>query len=353
MAKEYYNPALEKGTKEAYSAIVQSVMRGQAAKLKAERWRETQGRWSRDECEQARKEMMKNGGKDAPWLVGESQAIMSVWPAIRLAAQNNEPVFITGDTGTGKELVAQLVHLGSERRGSRLVARDCGAFSRDDKLLSEIFGHVAGAFTGATKARRGALRAAAGGSLFLDELGNLPPEGQAKLLRVVEQNEVLPLGADEPERVDVRIISATNRDMTDAGKRQGLREDLLARMCVFEIVVPPLSQRLDDIPLLVAHFAKAKNRHVQPRPEWVEQLKQEPWPQNVRQLRNLVWRAVAMHDETAFSWPENPPPKASELTGAELEQVLSECGGNKTQAAEKLGISRSRLYKLLERHCIK
>ncbi len=231
-------------------------------------------------------------------IIAESPAMQQVVRLGRRAAQSNIPVLIEGESGVGKEVVARAIHGESKRAGRAFVAVNCGAIPQN-LVESTLFGHEKGAFTGAVSKHIGKFQEASGGTLFLDEVGELPLEMQVKLLRAIQEGEIDPVGARRPVRVDVRIISATNRDMIEMVKNGEFREDLFYRLNVFPIMVPPLRRRVQDIPPLVAHFihrfAAEEGRKVHGiTPRALEMLMKYRWPGNVRQLENAVFRAIVM-----------------------------------------------------------
>jgi len=297
-----------------------------------------------------------------PELVGQSKAMVEVRHRVLMAARSDVHVLVTGDTGTGKELVSRAIHTHSGLAKGPFVAHNC-ALSPSDLFESEFFGHRRGAFTGADRDRRGLLREAHEGVLFLDELETLDLGFQAKLLRVIDDGEVRPVGAEKAERVNVRFVAATNREsqvMIDEG---GLREDLYYRLRGIEIRLPALNERREDIPLLVAHFDRPDSEGF--TPEALEALCAAPLPGNVRQLRNLVQGARAAAGDVAVGLLHLPTdqlgrggapiPSGSGSEGVprgvplrEIErraivQALEDCDGNRTHAAKLLDIDRSTL----------
>jgi DNA-binding NtrC family response regulator len=278
-------------------------------------------------------------------------------------APSDAPVLILGPSGAGKELIAQLVHRWSRRADGPLVAANCAGLP-ESLIESELFGHAKGAFTGADTARQGFFRTAHGGTLFLDEIGDLPLHLQPKLLRAVESGQITPVGSDTAVDVDVRLVAATNRDLAGAVAAGRFRDDLYYRLNVVELVVPPLSDRPDDLLPLVSQFAgEFAGGPVRLSPQATQCLLAYRWPGNVRELRNAVQRACLLCRGDIIL-PEHLPPKIAALAASpgqagaapgRLSQVerativatLEECGGNRTHAAKKLGISRRALiYKL-------
>jgi two-component system response regulator AtoC len=301
-------------------------------------------------------------------VVGRSEAMLQVYKTAARVASTDATVLIQGESGTGKELVARAIHAASPRASGPFVAVDCGAIA-EGVLESELFGHTRGAFTGAQAARRGLFEEAHHGTLFLDEIGDVGPNLQARLLRALQEGTIRRVGANDPISVDVRIVAATNRDMDAAVKQGTFRADLYYRLHVVSIRIPPLRERREDIPLLAEHFAQ---KHGRPEgsaisPEAREILVAYDWPGNVRELENAVARALALNPSGVVipedlpdairlaqteSAPVPLPPPGDRPTLAELErryasQVLGETGGNKTRAAEILGIDRKTLYRIL------
>ncbi|MCO5169347.1 MAG: sigma-54 dependent transcriptional regulator [Planctomycetes bacterium] len=312
-------------------------------------------------------------------LVGRSPGLAEVLRKVERAGPTEAAVLIRGETGTGKELVARALHHASRRAGGPFVSLNCAALP-EGLLESELFGHVKGAFTGATSASAGLFRAASGGTLFLDEVGEMSPALQAKLLRVLEAREVRPVGATEVVAVDVRVVSATHRDLLAEAAREppGFREDLFYRLAVIEVDLPPLRARPGDVPLLARHFLRelARARGEPERalsPAALEALARHSWPGNVRELKGALEHAVTMGDETLE--PEDLPPRVLRAleaaqgarpgpapaarpdgveTLADLERrhtlaVLARFEGDRRQAAEALGIDLSTLYRKLKR----
>jgi two-component system response regulator AtoC len=303
-------------------------------------------------------------------IEGKSPRMLEVYKLVARVASTSATVLVVGESGTGKELVARAIHSHSPRSAAAFVPVNCTALS-ESLLESELFGHARGAFTGAIAAKRGLFEMADGGTLFLDEIGDMGPKMQAQLLRTLQDGEVRPVGSAESIKVDVRLVCATNRDLEAEVKAGRFREDLYFRINVVTVKLPPLRERAGDIPILVAHFlAKVARREGRPEAslsrEGLEMLCRHSWPGNVRELENAVERAVAVAKGDVVL-PSDLP---SEVFGAaapapggiiddrptlaELEQryialVLSECGGNKKKAAERLGIDRRTLYRALER----
>lgn len=332
-------------------------------------------------------EQWRETGRFGP-LIGASDAMQSIYRQIARVAETAVSVFIHGESGTGKELVAKAVHDLSRRREQPFLAVNCGAIS-PHLIESEIFGHERGSFTGAERQHQGFFERAHGGTLFLDEVTEMPLNLQVKLLRVLENGTFMRVGSTQLQQTDVRIIAATNRDAAQAVMRGALREDLLYRLNVFPISLPPLRERAGDIPLLARSFLDELQRQEQTTkrftPEAMERLKAYPWPGNVRELRNAVQRAWVMAPGAAIDdeWlpklagPEAPrpprrpgtaPPLPEEALGghrelsirvgtplAEVERQLilatfEYCGQHKERTAALLGISMKTLYNRLKEY---
>ncbi len=300
-------------------------------------------------------------------LLGASPAMQAVFSLIRQAAPGDASVLITGESGTGKELVARALHSDSPRAERPFVPVNCAAVPAG-LLESELFGHVKGAFTGAVASRRGLFREAEGGTLFLDEIGDMTPELQAKLLRVIEDRAVRPVGSDESVSVGLRLIAATNKDLPAKIQEGTFREDLYYRLAVIPIHLPPLRERREDLPLLAEQFlrraAASSGKAIQGfTPEAMAALLRHPWPGNVRELENVVERAVTLTTGELVpgeallldASPAPAPgtllaqaarrPTIEELTAEYVALVLREVGGDKAKAAEILGISKRTLYR--------
>jgi two-component system, NtrC family, response regulator AtoC len=319
-------------------------------------------------------------------VVGRSEGMLQVYKTAARVALTDATVLVVGESGTGKELVARAIHSSSGRSSGPFLAVDCGAIA-EGVLESELFGHARGSFTGATGTRRGLFEEAAGGTLFLDEIGDIGGRIQGQLLRVLQEGEIRRVGESAPVRVDTRVVAATNKDLAEAVKAGTFREDLYYRLNVVTILIPPLRERREDIPLLAEHFAArhAGDRGATLTTEAREALLLWDWPGNVRELDNAVARALALNpggtilpedlpDPVRERWesqrgaparppssitPTPPPPVAApdpliadhptlETLGRRYaERILKEQGGNKTRAAEVLGIDRKTLSRLL------
>jgi DNA-binding NtrC family response regulator len=305
-------------------------------------------------------------------LVGASEAMRAVYRLIDAVSQNKTTVLISGESGTGKELVARTIHRRSPLAEAPFVAINCAGLS-ETLLDSQLFGHRRGAFTGAVADHDGVFRAAAGGTLLLDEVAEIPLSLQAKFLRAVQEREVTPLGSTRPIPVDVRLIAATNRDM-DAEVRGGrFRADLYYRLNVVHITVPPLRSRPEDIVPLVEHFLRLYSARfrVAPKriaPDAVERLTAYDWPGNVRELQNAIERAFALSTADVIAADALPPavlgvvrrfpverpdgslPTLEEAEAKLVAAALAESAGNKNEAARRLGIDRQRLYRKLAKY---
>lgn len=302
-------------------------------------------------------------------FIGSSEKMRRVYRLIEKVGPRNYSVLILGESGTGKELVARAVHLTSPRRDRPFVPVDCSAIT-PTLIESELFGYVKGAFTGALQSKQGLLEAASGGTLFLDEIGEMPLDMQAKLLRVLQEREVKPVGATERRQIDVRIIAATNRDLEAGIKAGTFRQDLYFRLNVVQIKLPPLRERKTDIPLLVASFLEKYATAESPAPEISEEamrtLMAYDWPGNVRELENAVARVLA-HSSTAHlhvgDLPSNlhyPPVDKlrvndeilplEELERRAILRTLEETNHDKVAASKLLGIGKTTLYRKLKQY---
>lgn len=297
-------------------------------------------------------------------IIGNSEKINDVIQVIERVKDNKATVFIKGESGTGKELVARAIHYQGKFSRAPFIAVNCGGIP-ENLLEAELFGYLKGAFTGAETNREGFFQAANGGTIFLDEIGNASLTVQSRLLRVLQEKEVLRVGATKVEKVDVRIIAATNSDLREMIQKQTFREDLYYRLTVVEINVAPLRERKNDIALLVDKFlfkygVEYKDRFVKITPEALDILNRYNWPGNIRELENIIQRSVIMCDKhvdvahlpdhlkhtIAFSSETLVPLKVIEKQY--LEKVLRATGNNKTKAAEILGITRKTLRQKLD-----
>jgi two-component system response regulator HydG len=308
-------------------------------------------------------------------IIGNAPAIRSLIIRLKQVANSNLPVLITGESGTGKELVAQAIHQNSPRAGKAFKPVNCAGLT-ESILESELFGHVRGAFTGAEKDRQGVFEFADGGTIFLDEIGDMPLTMQAKLLRVLESGEVVRVGSNEPKHVNVRLISATNCDLDQLVKDKQFREDLYFRIRGVELRMPPLRERREDIGLLIAHyvrkFAEQFDRNVpQISEDAMLALTRFDWPGNVRQLINVVQQMMVIAEDGRVE-PRHLPPEISgshagepsgmeALSGMSLDQIekqairnaLRVTAGNREQAAQMLGIGERTLYRKLKEYGLK
>jgi two-component system response regulator HydG len=318
-----------------------------------------------------RQELQRRDRATVQRPVGGSRAWQKVLEVVETVAPTDSTVLITGESGTGKEVIARWLHDLSPRAGNQFMSINCGALP-ESLLESELFGHVKGSFTGAVKDKTGLFAAASKGSFFLDEIGETTPATQVKLLRVLQQREIIPVGGTEAQPIDVRLIAATNRDLDDEIKRGSFRGDLYYRLNVIAIHLPPLRDRRDDIPLLAERFLArlAETRGLEKRlaPASLEALQSYDWPGNVRELENAIERAVIMADGDTIepgALPERVVQRRAEPLVAErtftnptldaverayILWVLQGEGGNKTKAASTLGIDASTLYRKLARY---
>lgn len=298
-------------------------------------------------------------------LLGESEPMRRVSEAVQKAAATNATVLVTGESGTGKELVARAIHYRSHRASAPFVPVNCGGIPQE-LLESELFGHVRGAFTGATETRAGFFQTAEGGTIFLDEISEMSQSMQVKLLRALQNKEVCMVGSTQPRTIDARILAATNVDLRGLVAKGTFREDLFYRINVLTIALPPLRERGDDMILLAHQFAaRFAKEYGKPEPRFtehaVEVIRDYPWPGNVRELENTVQRLVVMTDGEVIDAPDLPTlMRFSALRGtgltrtlAEVEaehirNVLAHVKGNKTRAAETLGIDRKTLREKLK-----
>lgn len=309
------------------------------------------------------------GGHRTPqstWgILGESEPMRETFGAIAKASATDATVLISGESGTGKELVARAIHYSSKRASASFVPVNCGGIP-ETLLESELFGHMKGAFTGATETRAGFFQAADGGTVFLDEVSETSLPMQVKLLRVLESNEVFMVGSSKPREVNVRVLAATNKDLNTLIAKSTFREDLFYRLNVLNIKIAPLRERGDDILLLARHFgAMFAEEHGKPAPEFSDEalrvLKDYKWPGNVRELRNVIKRLVVMSDEKLIEVPDLPQlmrfsalresglnRTLQEVEAEHLKNVLASVDGNKTRAAEILGIDRKTLREKLK-----
>jgi DNA-binding NtrC family response regulator len=307
-------------------------------------------------------------------MIGRSGEMEKLYRILSKVAQSSHPVLVLGESGTGKELVARALHFRGTMASRPFVAVDCGSLV-PTLIESELFGYEKGAFTGALRSKQGLLQSADTGTIFLDEVGELPLEMQAKLLRFLQEKEVRPVGSNQKVKVDVRIMAATNRDLDAEYKKGTFRKDLFFRLNVVTISLPPLRERRSDIPILSAFFLErlAPGRSVQVSGHAMKALLAYDWPGNVRELENCLERAVALGDQSLIEVGDLPPsianselqlapPAAAEFSGrstdledierATIERVFSQVKGDKALAGKMLGISRATLYRKLKRYNI-
>ena len=296
-------------------------------------------------------------------LVGQSAAMRTVFEAIQTVGPTEATVLITGESGTGKELIARAIHAASPRRYNRLVVIHCGALA-ETLLESELFGHEKGAFTGAQYRKKGSFEVADGGTVFLDEIGDISLKTQTDLLRVLQEREITRVGSSQPIHVDFRCIAATNKNLEALVEGGTFRPDLYYRLNVFRIDLPPLRQRKDDIPLLVNHFihkfATSMNKPVTGvTREAMNLLQQYDWPGNIRELENAVERAMVVARYTELQEKDFtlriPPGERNGMSLDEVErahilQVVDQCENNQTMAAQVLGIDRVTLHSKLKKY---
>ncbi|EAS18758.1 transcriptional regulator, helix-turn-helix, sigma-54 interaction domain [Flavobacteria bacterium BBFL7] len=297
-------------------------------------------------------------------LIGQSDKLNGVIQIIERVKNNKATIFIKGESGTGKELVARAIHYQGKFSRAPFIAVNCGGIP-ENLLESELFGYTKGAFTGADKNRQGFFQAANGGTIFLDEIGNASTAVQSRLLRVLQEKEVVKVGAQKAEKIDVRIIAATNSDLKNMIKNDTFREDLYYRLTVVEIEVAPLRERKEDIPLLTEKFlfkygVEFKDRFIKITPEALNILQRYDWPGNIRELENIIQRAVIMCDKTVdvehlpkalkmtIDFSDHSLLSLKEVEKKHILKVLNATNNNKTKAAEILGIDRKTLRSKLE-----
>jgi DNA-binding NtrC family response regulator len=297
-------------------------------------------------------------------IIGESEAMQKVFHAIETVAPTDATVLVTGESGTGKELVTRAIHHASPRRFHPLVVIHCGALT-ETLLESELFGHEKGAFTGAQYRKKGKFEIAEGGTVFLDEIGDISLKTQTDLLRVLQEREIVRVGGTQPITVDFRCVAATNKNLEQLIEEGKFRPDLFYRLNVFHIELPPLRQRRDDIPLLVNHFVLKFSLQMNKKinrvsPQAMDLLQQQPWPGNIRELENAVERAMVVAQEPEIREQDfvfksavassNGGKSLEEIEKAHILRVLQQCAWNQTRAAETLGIDRVTLHHKLKRY---
>ena len=335
--------------------------------------RAAEARHLRVENKALKQEIKRRNGTAPDRPIGRSKEFLEVLKLAETVAPQESTILIGGESGTGKEVLARFIHANSARSGNPFFSINCGALT-ESLLESELFGHVKGAFTGAVKDKEGLLVAAAGGTLFLDEVGELSPATQVKLLRALQEREVIPVGATEPVNIHVRILAATNRELEDEIRKGTFRSDLYYRLNVIQLRLPPLRERQGDIPLLAEYFAQQIVQRtdiegpLRIADDAMERLLEYDWPGNVRELENALERAAVLSKNgqiTKAGLPERvrearpvrlidegtpPNPTMEVVERAYILWVLQAEGGNKTRAAEVLGIDPSTLYRKLNRY---
>ncbi|MFZ5570455.1 MAG: sigma-54 interaction domain-containing protein [Thermodesulfobacteriota bacterium] len=295
-------------------------------------------------------------------IVGRDPAMLEIFDTIREVVDFHIPILIQGESGTGKELVASAIHNEGPRADRPFVPVNCGALP-EGLIESELFGHVKGAFTGAVRDKKGRFELADGGTLFLDEVGELPKAIQPKLLRVLQEGKFEPVGGEAPVSVDVRIVTATNKDLKQEMKKNNFREDLYYRINVVPIVIPPLRKRRNDVPLLIDHFLKKAEMEGHPSPgvspEAMALMMDYPWPGNIRELQSAIWFGIVKSKGLPIrvqdlpmelqQWHRDAPARgpAPKLNPGIVRQALKAAGGNKAKAARLLGVGRATLYRFL------
>ena len=306
-------------------------------------------------------------------VLGDSKALKDAVSLARKVSGTDVPVLLTGETGTGKEVFAQAIHYNSKRAGQNFVAVNCSSFSKE-LLESEMFGHKAGSFTGALKDKKGLFEEASNGTIFLDEIGEMAFELQAKLLRILETGEYIKIGDTKPTRVNVRVVAATNRNLPEEITAGRFREDLFYRLSVFQIHLPPLREREGDVRILAKAFVKDFSvRLARPvteiTPAFLEALEQQPWKGNIRELRNVIERSLIVCESerldvadlpldiqnTHYEQSDETTPGSFELSAMErrhIARVLEYTKGNKTEAARLLKIGLTTLYRKIEEYGI-
>lgn len=300
-------------------------------------------------------------------LIGRSPAMRRLYRDVQKAAQSEATALVTGESGTGKELVARAIHYTGARSKAPFVPVNCGAIP-EGLMESELFGYVKGAFTGASNSRAGFFQTADGGTIFLDEIGEMSPDMQVRLLRVLQDRTVYMVGSSRPREVNVRIVAASNKDLPQLVSKGRFREDLYFRLNVLHIHLPPLRDRGDDLFLLIGHFAEKFSRELgrsapEMSSEVLESLSHYGWPGNVREVENVIQRLIVMSDGDRIDTPDLPSVMRFQANAGErvlrtleeveqehIQRVMAAVGGNKTRAAEVLGIDRKTLRGKLQQH---
>ncbi len=304
-------------------------------------------------------------------LIGDRQGLKKIQGLIDLAAASNSPVLITGETGTGKSLVAKAIHYSSQKPETPFIDINCAALA-ENLIEAELFGYEKGAFTGAVTASKGIFEMAENGTLFLDEIGEIPKHLQSKLLGVLDDKKIRRIGSQSLKPVNVRILAATNANLEDGIKKNLFRQDLYYRLSVIRIHIPPLRKRIEDLPLLTSHFVSqiTKDRSISIPEEEIEAMSGYPWPGNVRELRNIIERAVLLRKDNHIRpsqllepvppsppFPQTPSPQIApkmdltlkEMEEAHIQHTLARLSYNYSQTARVLGISRSTLMRKIKR----
>ncbi|WP_229723873.1 sigma-54-dependent transcriptional regulator [Chryseobacterium sp.] len=303
-------------------------------------------------------------------IIGKSRLILQAVELAKKVAKTDTSILLTGETGTGKEIFAQAIHHESNRHKQNFVALNCSAFSKD-LLESEMFGHKAGSFTGASRDQKGLFEEAHNGTIFLDELGEMALDLQAKLLRVIESGEFIKVGETKPTKVNVRIIAATNRDLKEEIEQGHFREDLYYRISVFQIPLPPLRERVADLEILVPYFIEVLSHKMNKKinavhPDVINAIKQHPWKGNIRELKNVLERAIILntgHEISLDDLPIDIQIQSTVKSGKQLsafslqsveklhiQKVLNHTHGNKAEAARLLEIGIATLYRKIEEY---
>jgi two-component system, NtrC family, response regulator len=309
------------------------------------------------------KKVNKQYGFDS--IIGNSKPILEAINLAKKVAVTDATVLLLGETGTGKEVFASAIHYASNRRNKNYVAVNCSALGKDI-LESELFGHKAGAYTGAIRDTKGLFEEADGGTIFLDEIGEMNPDLQAKLLRVLESNEFLKVGDSKPTRVDVRVITATNRDLQKEAETGHFRSDLYYRLAVFQISLPSLRERPKDIESLAEYFltffaGKVNKPIPKMNPDFIEKLKANPWKGNIRELKNIMERIIILSDNPVLTSEDLPQLSMfnsqvsssfnlADIEKQHIQKILAQVRGNKTEAARLLNIGLTTLYRKLEEY---